>query len=158
LPLSVLLTHKQSILSISNKPRAIEQVLVISSPIVSESSEIQNTLVDKILNIEHSDVSIQGYIPNKLVTPRYPRHARQRGVEGIVDVSFSIDINGEVKDPIIIRSQPQGIFDRAVLNALKDFRFEPPSINGQAVEIQAVGERFVFTIETDPHVRKRRQH
>lgn len=57
--------------------------------------------------------------------PAYPREAARSGVTGEVTVEISIAANGSVTDVRVIRAQPRGQFDRAVLNTVRGWQFEP---------------------------------
>ena len=57
--------------------------------------------------------------------PTYPREAARSGVTGEVTVEISIAANGTVTDVRVIRAQPRGQFDRAVLNTVRGWQFEP---------------------------------
>lgn len=69
--------------------------------------------------------------------PQYPPLAKRRHIEGFVDVEFTVDRQGRVKDPKIVAADPPDVFNRAVLRALRQWRFEPKEVNGQAVRIRA---------------------
>ena len=60
--------------------------------------------------------------------PAYPYKARQRRIEGEVTVKFLVKADGSVGRVQIIESQPQGLFDAAVLDAVARWRFEPGRI------------------------------
>src|SRR5688500_19841008 len=45
-------------------------------------------------------------------TPEYPAAARQRRVEGHVDVEFTVNPAGNVESPRVVAAQPSGILDR----------------------------------------------
>lgn len=57
--------------------------------------------------------------------PSYPREAARSGVTGEVTVEISIAANGTVTDVRVIRAQPRGQFDRAVLTTVRGWQFEP---------------------------------
>jgi protein TonB len=57
--------------------------------------------------------------------PTYPREAARSGVTGEVTVEISIAANGSVSDVRVIRAQPRGQFDRAVLTTVRGWQFEP---------------------------------
>jgi TonB family protein len=57
-----------------------------------------------------------------------------KGIEGAVTVEFTVTGTGRVSDPRIVSAEPRGVFDRAVLKTVQDWRFEPFRRNGAAVE------------------------
>ncbi len=76
-------------------------------------------------------------VPTLKTKPSYPPRALRSGVEGIVTVEFTIAVDGSVKDPKIIKSDPPKIFDRSVLKAIKKWKFNPETVDGKTVERRA---------------------
>ncbi len=68
---------------------------------------------------------------------QYPRRAYRAGVTGHVSVVYTINPKGKIEDVEIVESQPQGMFDKATLRALKKVRLKPASSNKnrQAVRV-----------------------
>ena len=58
-------------------------------------------------------------------TPDYPTAARQRRVEGYVDVEFTVNAAGNVESPHVVAAQPSGIFDAAALASVARWRYPP---------------------------------
>lgn len=71
------------------------------------------------------------------IPPEYPAHARMRRIQGYVDVEFVVDTNGRVRDATVIDAQPPGVFDRAALNSIVHWKFEPKERNGVPIEVIA---------------------
>lgn len=84
-----------------------------------------------------------------VAAPQYPRRARVRGLQGSVAAEFTIGRDGRVKDVAVTDSSPAGVFDRAVIRALKDWRFEPMTRDGERVT-RRVSKVFEFNIEGEP--------
>ena len=76
-------------------------------------------------------------VPTLKTKPAYPPRALRSGIEGIVTVEFTITVDGSVKDPKIIKSDPPKMFDRSVLKAIKKWKFNPDIVDGKAVEKRA---------------------
>jgi TonB family protein len=55
--------------------------------------------------------------------PQYPAAARQRRVEGYVDVELTVNAAGTVESPHVVAAQPAGIFDAAALAAVGRWRY-----------------------------------
>jgi TonB family protein len=55
----------------------------------------------------------------------YPREARIRGIEGWVDVEFTIREDGATEDLVVRAAEPQALFDQSALEAIRRSRFEP---------------------------------
>ena len=63
--------------------------------------------------------------------PEYPRQAYKKGVTGFVNVMFTINSKGRVRDIEVIESEPPGVFDKSTFRALKRFRYKPTEINSE---------------------------
>jgi TonB family protein len=80
-----------------------------------------------------------GELPRTREVPAdYPADAERRGVEGWVDIEFTIAANGATQNLVVRESQPAGVFDKSALDALGKWRFEPVTRNGRVVEQRAV--------------------
>jgi protein TonB len=65
--------------------------------------------------------------------PVYPYKARQRRIEGTVQVRFLVRRDGTVGEVIIESAEPTGVFEEAVREAVSRWRFEPGRLAGEAV-------------------------
>lgn len=72
------------------------------------------------------------------VAPIYPPDAQRKGTEGWVDVEFTIAMDGTTQQLVVREAQPAGVFDKAAVDALRKWRFEPVIRNGAAVNQRAV--------------------
>ena len=88
----------------------------------------------------------QDAVPLVRVEPQYPPRAEQRGIEGWVEVGYTIASSGTVKDAWVIRSSPPSIFDRSALSAVKKWKFNPRIEDGVAVERPNMATRVVFEL------------
>ncbi len=93
------------------------------------------------MNIAEGD-----YLPIVRVAPVYPARALSRGIEGYVDMSFTVTTTGTVKDPIVMFST-SSLFDRAATRAVLKFKYKPRVVDGQPVEVSGVKTRITFKIE-----------
>jgi protein TonB len=80
------------------------------------------------------------------VRPLYPLQARQRGIEGYVDIEFEIEPDGGVKTVRAIGAEPPGVFDESACNAARRWRFSVPLKDGKAVKVRA-RQRVQFKLE-----------
>lgn len=71
--------------------------------------------------------------PRVQVPPVYPLHAKRRGIEGRVRVSFRVTDRGEITDIRILTAEPAGIFETSVRRCLSSWRFEPGRVSGKPV-------------------------
>lgn len=93
------------------------------------------------MNIAEGD-----YLPIVRVAPVYPARALSRGVEGYVDMSFTVTTAGTVKDPVVLFST-SSLFDRAATQAVLKFKYKPRVVDGQPVDVPNVKTRITFMIE-----------
>ncbi len=93
------------------------------------------------MNIAEGD-----YLPIVRVAPVYPARALSRGLEGYVDMSFTVTTAGTVKDPIVVYST-SGLFERAATRAVLKFKYKPRVVDGVPVEVPGVKTRITFKIE-----------
>lgn len=84
------------------------------------------------------------YLPIVKVAPIYPRRAQSRGIEGYVIVEFTVTKNGSVRDPVVVESNPESIFDRAAMDAALKFKYKPRVVDGVAMEVAGVQNRITF--------------
>lgn len=117
---------------------------------VSEKIAIGDLTMDTDFDVSSGlsgAISDGEYLPLVKVAPQYPRRAAQRGIEGYVIISFTVDATGRVVDPIVIEAQPKNIFNRAALAAVKKFKYKPKVIDGKPIEVQNVKNIIRFQLE-----------
>lgn len=73
--------------------------------------------------------------PRKIVNvpPRYPMHAQQAHIEGVVVLDAVIDPTGRVTDVRVTRSIQ--LLDQAAIDAVRQWRFTPTLLNGEPVSV-----------------------
>jgi protein TonB len=80
----------------------------------------------------------RGIVPISRVQPEYPREAERKGIaSGRVVARLYIDEKGNVTEVKIVEANPPRWFDRAVINALSEWKF------------QADGEKYIGEIEVE---------
>jgi TonB family protein len=79
------------------------------------------------------------------MAPNYPPRAQERGTEGWVDLEFTVTKDGTTSDAVVRASEPAGTFDRAALDAVKRWRYEPRVVGGNVVD-QRVQTRLRFRL------------
>ena len=87
-------------------------------------------------------------VPLVRIDPDYPMQARQRGIEGWVVVEFTISTAGTVKDAEVVASEPGNVFDRAAINAVRKWKYNPKIEDGKPVERPGVKVRLDFEMES----------
>ncbi|MCC5855468.1 MAG: energy transducer TonB [Idiomarina sp.] len=81
------------------------------------------------------------------VEPRYPPEASRDGIEGWVQLRFTINEVGGVEDIEIIAAEPRRIFDREARNALRRWRYAPQIIDGRPVRQEGMTVQLDFNLD-----------
>jgi len=88
------------------------------------------------------------YLPIVKVAPIYPQRALSRGIEGYCVVQYTVTKQGTIRDPFVIEDQcTSSLFHRASIQAAMKFKYKPRVIDGQAVEVPGVQNKFTYEIE-----------
>jgi TonB family protein len=87
------------------------------------------------------------YLPVVKVRAEYPKRAIERGIEGSVTVEFTVTETGAVEDPVVIESNPPGIFDRAATDTVSLYKYRPKIVDEEAVRTEGVKNKIVFEID-----------
>jgi len=75
--------------------------------------------------------------PSFTAPPVYPTSLLERGVDGTVKIEVIVDTKGRAVLPRIVEaSEPE--FGWAAATAVQRWRFEPPTVNGKAVEVKVM--------------------
>lgn len=85
-------------------------------------------------------------LPDTAVQPDYPRDALLRGVEGYVELEFTVTAKGSVEDVAVLDSKPKGEFEGTVRAAIKHWKFKPARQDGKPVD-ERVRHRFDFKLD-----------
>ena len=117
---------------------------------------VQNNVVQLNPNIDASSAlsrlnlsagSDTDVIPLVRIPPEYPPRALARGLEGWVQVQFTITETGAVTDAKVVDAQPKNIFDDAALKSIVRWRYNPKVENGVAVKRVGVQTIIRFVLE-----------
>ena len=85
--------------------------------------------------------------PVKRVEPMYPAMAAKKNIEGEVVLQFDISKTGTTENIKVIKSTPEGVFDKSAITALKQWKYKP-RIQGGIPEKQ-VGLKVALSYELD---------
>ena len=82
----------------------------------------------------HTDISYSDdYVILHMVQPEYPPFELLQGIEGDVTVELLVDEEGRVENAWILAALGPKSFETASLEAVLQFRFRPPTVNGKPV-------------------------
>ena len=90
------------------------------------------------------------YLPIVKVAPIYPRRAQTRGITGYCIVTYTVTTTEAIRDPYVENESdctPKGIFERASLKAALKFKYKPRVVDGEAIEVAGVQNKFTYELE-----------
>lgn len=90
------------------------------------------------------------YLPIVKVAPIYPRRAQTRGITGFCIVTYTVTTTGAIRDPYVENEtdcSPKGIFESASIKAALKFKYKPRVVDGQAIEVAGVQNKFTYELE-----------
>lgn len=129
----------------------IEEVEIVAiQPTPAEANELRHIPFRPQPQRPVPHIQVEGFLPVHLVTPEYPEKALRKGIEGWVEVEFTIDHTGAIVAPRVVAASPSHLFERKVLTALKQSRYRPQTFDGQPIVVQGVREVFRFTLLDQP--------
>jgi TonB family protein len=83
--------------------------------------------------LDLSPAAVEGNLLHR-VEPEYPEEARRQQIQGLVVLDVRISRDGEVQQVNVVSGQP--VLADAAIKAVKMWRFNPRTLNGQATEMQ----------------------
>ena len=86
------------------------------------------------------------YEPLYRALPVYPTSEWKRGREGWVNMEFTVDENGIVRDAEVVESEGAPGFEVSALEALRGFRYAPRLVDGNAVAVTGLRSLMKFEI------------
>ena len=94
-----------------------------------------------------TDTASEGeVIPVVRIDPQWPREALLDGIEGWVEVEFTVLPDGSVADARVVDAEPRRVFDRSALRAILRWKFKPRIVNGEPVARRAT-QRIDFELD-----------
>jgi TonB family protein len=88
----------------------------------------------------------QDFLPLFRLPPKYPPNMFSAGIEGYVDIEFTVDEQGFVRDPEVTDREGGKSFEKEALAAVLRFRYAPKFVEGVAVATEGVKTRITFKI------------
>jgi protein TonB len=87
------------------------------------------------------------YLPIVKVAPIYPRRAQTRGITGYCIVEYTVTASGAIRDPVAVDCNPEGVFEKASVKASLKFKYKPRVVDGEAIEVVGVQNKFTYELE-----------
>ena len=89
------------------------------------------------------------YIPLEQRPPKYPRRLLERGIEGCVMLSYTVNEKGRIEDPKVEWSTNTS-FNKSALASAASYKYSIPETDGQPASVSDVRSVIVYKIE-DPN-------
>lgn len=86
-------------------------------------------------------------LPIMRVTPVYPSRASRRGIEGWVELAFTITTTGATENVRVVSEEPPGVFSRAAMKAVRKWKYKPQVIDGRVQPRPDVRVMLKFELE-----------
>lgn len=84
------------------------------------------------------------WVNEKMVAPKYPGRAMDRGTSGCVAVGFTIQSDGSTSGHEVLAYYPSKVFDKSAIRAAKQFSYTPSVQNPEKVPVYTLNS---FTYE-----------
>ncbi len=85
---------------------------------------------EKVVSISDVDEKPQLVLKK---APTYPNGAKDLGLTGNVVLQIQIGSDGWVSKVDVVSSEPEGIFEKAAVDAVSKWKFKPASVGGEMV-------------------------
>lgn len=119
----------------------------ISEQSLLPCDEVEQAILEQVTPEEVK--RLNAYQPAQVIErkdPTYPQSAARSGNEGWVMMSYVIDVDGNVQDPIVEDFEGDKNFKRSAVRALKNWKFAPAMKDGKPTEQCHSAVRFDFTM------------
>lgn len=126
----------------SSHPQA--EVVVQKTP--GEGTEEFDLLARaRMLALEGPVVRSEDLIIERLVRPEYPNEARERNIEGIVEMLALVDTSGSVLQVQVVGGSRDPLLDAAAAKAILECRYRPYRVHDEARRVWAA-YRIAFSL------------
>ena len=79
--------------------------------------------------------------------PPYPAAARRMGAQGEVRLDVLVAADGTVREVLLRHSSGSQVLDRSAIATVRTWRFEPATVDGQAIDEWYHDWKWVFRLE-----------
>lgn len=123
-----------------------EEYTVLPTPVVTGSLDIRPSSFNVPENTFDGSIKVEkigtNLSPIIKVIPDYPPAALRKRREGVVKLMFAVLPDGRTTNVKIVHADPTGIFDKAAMDAIRQYRFSP-----QTRTVEGMTEIFKFKID-----------
>lgn len=102
-------------------------------------ADARSRVVDMLAERESQrPVPVSSFEIREYVAPSYPNRARQRDIEGWVEIEFTVTRDGATRDiSVVDSSEDSSVFDEETIAAVEQWEFEPREFMGRTIEQRA---------------------
>jgi TonB family protein len=120
-------------------PPVVSPTPAPSSPVVESTTEpVRTADSTPPRTAEDMPVLQAASLPRtRQAMPSYPAAAAANGVEGFVDLEFTISTDGVPRNVVVVGAAPKRVFDAAAMSCVRQWRFEPIKQDGLPVARRA---------------------
>ncbi|GEM_PF-5367157 len=121
-------------------------VFVFTSILATAGTVISLAAASEMQGVLPKTIDFKLPEPKKRIDPRYPTEYARGGLEGWVQLTFSINEKGKVADIKIVDSTGYKLFEREAVKALKKWRYTPAHLDGQPISYTKNAVRLDFSL------------
>lgn len=100
--------------------------------------------------LKGADAKINEAMPVKRVEPAYPTKAIKENLEGYVVFKFDITETGATDNIEVVKSSPEGVFDKTAMIAFKQWQYKPAIKAGAPVRQKGLLVQLDFKLAPEP--------
>ena len=78
--------------------------------------------------------------------PVYAPLAKSQGVQGYVIIEYTVSIDGQVLNPVVVESEPLGVFDTSAMISIASWVYKPMIKNGEAQQAEKIRSRLEYRL------------
>jgi protein TonB len=123
-----------------------EQRLVAQQQQQQQQAQQARMAAERARQAAQAAIDSRQYLPLSKEAPDYPQRALDKNIEGDCTVEYSVNPQGKVENPKVLDGC-HPLFMRPSLAAANTFRYQPRTIDGQAVSVPAVRNTFHYRIK-----------
>jgi|ERR1041385_1988391 TonB family protein len=117
----------------------------VTKPLGLGESEEDLLARARMLSLQSPVVRSEDLVVEKLVRPDYPPEARDKNLEGVVEMIALVDTSGSVVQVQIVGGTREPLFESAAARAILECKFRPYRVQDQAQQVWAA-YRIAFSL------------
>lgn len=102
---------------------ALDRSALLDAPAASAAELLAEPLRIEAAPLAPAAIEASPIAPLSYSAPAYPRAARLAGVQGWIELSYRVDLDGRVREVEVLAAEPEGMFEAVSRSALRSWRF-----------------------------------